>query len=93
MSAAPTNPGTRRRDGAPQDEYGGASSPQCWGREDTWSAIFQARGARYVPPKLVLYRDQMPTACGTGSSAAGPFYCPRSTARCTSTWGFSAAVG
>ena len=44
--------------------------------EDTWSAIFKANGSQYIPPKLVLYRNQMPTACGTGSAAAGPFYCP-----------------
>jgi predicted metalloprotease len=44
--------------------------------EDTWGAIFQANGATYVPPKLVLYRDAMPSACGAANSAAGPFYCP-----------------
>ncbi|HEY1873033.1 MAG TPA: neutral zinc metallopeptidase, partial [Steroidobacteraceae bacterium] len=44
--------------------------------EDTWSAIFQGQGLQYVPPKLVLYRDAVRTACGTGSAAAGPFYCP-----------------
>jgi hypothetical protein len=33
-------------------------------------------GRRYVDPKLVLYRDATRTACGTGQSAMGPFYCP-----------------
>lgn len=45
--------------------------------EDTWSAIFQQNlNAKYVPPKLVLFRGATPTACGTGQSAMGPFYCP-----------------
>jgi len=44
--------------------------------EDTWSQVFAASGDRYVPPKLVLYRDMTPTACGTGQAASGPFYCP-----------------
>jgi len=44
--------------------------------EDVWSQIFQQAGARYVPPKLVLYRGVTPTACGTGQAAMGPFYCP-----------------
>jgi predicted metalloprotease len=44
--------------------------------EDAWSDIFQAHGLTYVPPKLVLYRDEMPSACGSANSAAGPFYCP-----------------
>lgn len=44
--------------------------------EDTWSALFQAEGSRYVPPTLVLFSDRTPTACGTGQSATGPFYCP-----------------
>lgn len=44
--------------------------------EDTWSALFRAGGARYRPPTLVLFSGRTPTACGTGESAAGPFYCP-----------------
>lgn len=44
--------------------------------EDTWNALFRAQGADYVEPSLVLFSDMTPTACGTGQSAAGPFYCP-----------------
>jgi uncharacterized protein len=62
--------------GTPQDEQGRFIAAVLGETEDTWSALFQAQGLQYVPPKLVLYRDQMPTACGTGSAAAGPFYCP-----------------
>jgi len=77
MSTAPTQtPAPTAAPGTPQDEQGRFIAAVLGETEDTWSAIFQARGAQYVPPKLVLYRDQMPTACGTGSAAAGPFYCP-----------------
>jgi uncharacterized protein len=44
--------------------------------EDAWTAIFNQAGSRYQPPKLVLFSNQFPTACGMGQSAAGPFYCP-----------------
>jgi predicted metalloprotease len=44
--------------------------------EDVWSQQFQARQARYIPPTLVLFSGRTGTACGTGQSAAGPFYCP-----------------
>lgn len=44
--------------------------------EDTWGAIFRDGGANYPSPKLVLFSGQTPTACGTGQSASGPFYCP-----------------
>jgi len=44
--------------------------------EDTWSALFKAEGGNYVRPKLVLFAGSTPTACGTGQSATGPFYCP-----------------
>ncbi|MEO6352994.1 MAG: neutral zinc metallopeptidase [Burkholderiaceae bacterium] len=44
--------------------------------EDTWGPIFQQRGSSYVPPKLVLFSGSTPTACGTGDTASGPFYCP-----------------
>jgi uncharacterized protein len=63
-------------EGTPQDTQGRFIAAVLGETEDTWSAIFQAQGIEYVPPKLVLYRDEMPTACGSGSAAAGPFYCP-----------------
>ena len=44
--------------------------------EDVWAQVFQEGGARYRAPALVLYRGVTPTACGTGQSAMGPFYCP-----------------
>jgi predicted metalloprotease len=44
--------------------------------EDTWDTIFRAAGASYVRPHLVLFSGSTQTACGTGQSATGPFYCP-----------------
>ena len=77
MSAAPSQgPAPVATQGTPTDEQGRFIAAVLGETEDTWSAIFKANGAQYVPPKLVLYRNQMPTACGTGSAAAGPFYCP-----------------
>ncbi|MFM9632539.1 neutral zinc metallopeptidase [Streptomyces galilaeus] len=31
--------------------------------------------ARYTPAKTVFFSHPLPTACGTASSAVGPFYC------------------
>ena len=44
--------------------------------EDTWTEVFRANGREYEKPKLVLFTGATPTACGTGQSAMGPFYCP-----------------
>lgn len=44
--------------------------------EDTWNEAFRANGQKYQEPKLVLFSGMTPTACGTGQSAMGPFYCP-----------------
>lgn len=44
--------------------------------EDTWTPLFHQQGKEYVHPKLVLFSGSTPTACGTGQSATGPFYCP-----------------
>lgn len=40
--------------------------------EDVWSNI----GEGYQYPVLVVYNGATSTACGTGQSAMGPFYCP-----------------
>ena len=44
--------------------------------EDVWTQVFRQTGGSYQQPRLVLFRGATPTACGTGQSAMGPFYCP-----------------
>jgi predicted metalloprotease len=44
--------------------------------EDSWEEAFASFGARYRDPKLVLFSGYVRSACGTGMSAMGPFYCP-----------------
>ncbi len=44
--------------------------------EDVWTEIFRQSGATYGEPTLVLFRDQVQSACGYATAASGPFYCP-----------------
>ncbi len=44
--------------------------------EDAWGTIFAENGVTYPSPTLVLFTDMVRSACGTSSSATGPFYCP-----------------
>lgn len=44
--------------------------------EDVWTELFAKEGMEYIYPGLVLYTDYVESACGTASSATGPFYCP-----------------
>jgi len=44
--------------------------------EDTWGALFQRAGRRYVDPRLVLFSGAVQSACGYAQAASGPFYCP-----------------
>ena len=44
--------------------------------EDVWTDQFQGTGKTYTPPKLVLFRGDIDSKCGTGLSQMGPFYCP-----------------
>jgi hypothetical protein len=62
---------------APQNDEGSKFvSTVLADTEDTWNAIFQQMGRDYVEPRLVLFTGMQQTACGTGQSAMGPFYCP-----------------
>ena len=44
----------------------------------TWARVFEEQGLgdRFKQPALDLYSGSVRTACGGGSSAMGPFYCP-----------------
>ncbi|MCP2015433.1 putative metalloprotease [Deinococcus sp. HSC-46F16] len=43
---------------------------------EVWSGVFQQAARTYTKPILVSFRGSVPTACGQGTSATGPFYCP-----------------
>ena len=44
--------------------------------EQTWQKIFAQSGQQYEEPVLVLFSQRVSSACGSASSAVGPFYCP-----------------
>jgi uncharacterized protein len=44
--------------------------------EDVWTKEFARHGQKYQLPSMKVYRARTQTACGPGSAAMGPFYCP-----------------
>jgi uncharacterized protein len=65
-----------QREGPVADEMGHFVAQVLGSTESVWSAVFQQQGAEYRKPHLVLYDGSTPSACGRGSAAMGPFYCP-----------------
>jgi hypothetical protein len=59
-----------------EDRAAGFASTVLRDTEIVWGRVFQAAGGSYQEPRLVLFRGATATACGTGQSAMGPFYCP-----------------
>ncbi len=43
--------------------------------EEVWHKLFRQMGKTYREPTLVLFRQQVQSACGFSSAASGPFYC------------------
>lgn len=44
--------------------------------QNTWRSILGERHVPYEDAKLVLFRDQTYSGCGTAAATMGPFYCP-----------------
>ncbi|MCU1290777.1 MAG: YpfJ protein zinc metalloprotease superfamily [Acidobacteria bacterium] len=67
------NPNSQRAD----DDQRGFAASVLGSTEDVWNKVLpqQAR-VNYREPKLVLFTEQVSSACGYASSASGPFYCP-----------------
>jgi hypothetical protein len=59
--------------GAPSDQLGKFASIVLADTETTWRTLL---GPRYEDPRMVLFTGAVQSACGTASSAVGPFYCP-----------------
>src|SRR6185295_7525886 len=58
-----------------EDELKQFSATVLASTEDVWTDIFQQEGERYRKPTLVLFTDQVRSACGEAGAAVGPFYC------------------
>lgn len=61
---------------AAQDELAQFASVVLKETEDVWHAVFEDAGRTYAEPTLVLFTGTVSSACGSASSATGPFYCP-----------------
>jgi predicted metalloprotease len=59
--------------GAPNDQLGKFAAIVLADTETTWRQLL---GPQYEYPRLVLFTEGVHSACGTTSSAVGPFYCP-----------------
>ena len=59
-----------------EDEVKQFSATVLASTEDVWTEIFRQQGMTYTKPVLVLFRDQVQSACGNAGASVGPFYCP-----------------
>ncbi len=75
QSSAPASPSTQHAPPA-GDEQAEFVRSILGDTEDTWRQVFQENGQQYKDPKLLLFSGYVNTACGSASSASGPFYCP-----------------
>ncbi|AXU94068.1 neutral zinc metallopeptidase [Erwinia persicina] len=75
-SAAPTAQQQQRQTTPKEDEAAQFTRTVFALTEDTWQKLFRQMDKTWQPPTLVMYRNQTATACGSGQSAMGPFYCP-----------------
>jgi uncharacterized protein len=73
QTAPQPGPGTKPPVDDPQAKF---VSRVLRSTEQVWTDVFQQSGKTYTKPKLYLYRGSIPTACGQGQAAMGPFYCP-----------------
>jgi predicted metalloprotease len=69
--------GTQTRELSEAEKQLGEFSKSCLEYNDeTWTKIFNENNMQYEEPGMVLFDDGVNTACGSATSASGPFYCP-----------------
>jgi hypothetical protein len=69
--------GTQTRELSAEEKELGDFSEACFAyNNETWTKIFEENNMQYQEPGMVLFDDGVNTACGSATSASGPFYCP-----------------
>ncbi|NNT72179.1 zinc metallopeptidase [Flavobacterium sp. IMCC34852] len=69
--------GTKTRELSAEEKELGDFSEACFVyNNETWAKIFQENNMDFEEPGMVLFDDGVSTACGSATSASGPFYCP-----------------
>ena len=74
-------PGVEQTGGEPRGDDGAYefSRKIVGSAEDVWQPMLHAKGVALTPATLTVYDGATVTSCGTGTSLAGPFYCPQDT--------------
>ena len=67
---------TEGKIGSPQDDAGKFADVVLADTDELWTEVFRENGKQYERPRMVLFDDLVASACGSASSATGPFYCP-----------------
>jgi predicted metalloprotease len=62
--------------GKPADTLGKFAAKVLGSTEQVWTQVIASNNRRYTPPTMVLFAGAVQSACGTATSASGPFYCP-----------------
>lgn len=76
LTGTTSNTGAPYEQSAQEQELSEFVSVVLADTEEVWGEVFQAEGMTYKDPVLVLYSGSVSSACGTATSAVGPFYCP-----------------
>lgn len=76
VTGASTEQGVCNNDESKNEELKKFARQIVASTEDVWAVEFQKMGQQYPAPVLQYFCGNTQTACGRGSAAMGPFYCP-----------------
>ena len=76
QEGGPAPPGQAQQAPPQNDEMSQFVRRVLGSTETVWGEIFSRNGSSYREPRLVLFTQQVQSACGRADAAVGPFYCP-----------------
>ncbi len=76
QDGGPAPPGQTQQAPPREDEMSQFVRRVLGSTETVWGEVFSRNGSSYREPRLVLFTQQVQSACGRADAAVGPFYCP-----------------